>query len=168
NYTTTDVLIRHTGGATNLRYGQLNMQNAYGSELLALPVPLQAQYWTGKNYVTNTADSCTVIPMSSITMGNYRKQLDACETQLSPVGNVTMVAGKLPGTGLRLTKPGANNAGSVDLAINLSANPAGNTCVGATQSAATAANMGWFGANPRSRATFGVYKSVFIYIREMY
>ncbi|MGV8893976.1 MAG: DUF6701 domain-containing protein [Burkholderiaceae bacterium] len=155
-------------GITRIRYGQLKMQNAYGTELLALPIPLQAQYWNGTIYVPNTADSCTVIPMSSITMGNYRKQLNACETQLSPVGNVTMVAGKLPGTGLLLTKPGANNAGSVDLAINLSATTAGNTCVSGTESVATAANMPWFGFNPRSRATFGVYKSVFIYIREMY
>jgi MSHA biogenesis protein MshQ len=158
------------GSGTKLRYGRLKMQNAYGSELLALPVPLEAQYWAGSYYVTNTADSCTVIPMSSITMGNYRKQLGACETQISPVGNATMVAGKLPGTGLRLTNPGVNNAGSVDLGINLGAIPTGNTCVAATESAASAANMSWFGANPGARATFGVYKNAneFIYTREMY
>lgn len=150
------------------RFGRLRMRNVYGSELLALPVPMEAQYWAGSYYVTNAADSCMVVPMSSITMGNYLKQLNACETQLTPVGNVTMVAGKLSGTGLLLTKPGVNNAGSVDLAINVSAIAAGNTCVGATQSAATAANMPWLGPNLGSRATFGIYKSPLIYRRENY
>jgi MSHA biogenesis protein MshQ len=106
--------------------------------------------------------------MASISMGNYLKQLNACETQLTPVGNVTLLAGRLPGAGLVLTKPGLNNGGSVDLAINVSAIPAGNTCVGAAQSAATAANMPWFGPNQASRATFGIYRAPIIYRRENY
>ncbi|MDO8447624.1 MAG: LamG-like jellyroll fold domain-containing protein [Rhodoferax sp.] len=161
-------LAQQETNTTKIRYGRLRLQNAYGSELLALPVPLEAQYWTGNYYAANGADNCTVIPISSITMGNYLKQLNACETQLSPAGNVTMVAGKLPGTGLVLTKPGANNAGSVDLAINVSGIAAGNTCVGAAQSAATAANMPWFGPNQGARATFGIYRSPLIYRRENY
>ncbi len=155
-------------GSAAIRSGRLRLQNAYGSELLALPVPLEAQYWAGSYYVTNAADSCTVLPMASITMDNYLKQLNACETQLSPVGNVALVAGKFPGTGLVLTKPGVGNAGSVDLAINVSATAAGNTCVSATQSAASAANMPWFGPNVDARATFGIYKSPLIYRRENY
>ncbi|MGS0743392.1 DUF6701 domain-containing protein [Glaciimonas sp. GG7] len=154
--------------ATKLRYGRLKMQNAYGSELLALPVPLEAQYWSGKYYLTNTADSCTVIPISGVVMGNYQKQLLACTTQLSPSGNPTLLAGKLSGAGLILSKPGLGNGGSVDLALNLSATAAGNTCVSATQSAATGANLGWFGFNPVARATFGLYRSSIIYQREGY
>ena len=154
------------GGATNFRYGRLKLSNAYGSSLLDLPVPLEAQYWTGSYYATNTLDSCAVIPISSIKMGNYLGQLNACETKLSPTGSVTLTAGKL--SGLVLTKPGAANAGSVDLAINVSAIATGNTCVGATQSAATAANMPWFGSNLGARASFGVYKSPLIYRRENY
>ncbi|KAF3998986.1 DUF6701 domain-containing protein [Glaciimonas immobilis] len=156
------------GPATSLRYGRLKMQNAYGSELLALPVPLEAQYWTGSYYVTNTNDSCTVIPISSIKMSNYLKRLNACKTQLAPVGNITMVAGKLPGAGLVLTKPGVSNAGSVDLAINLTGAAVGNTCVGPAESQATSANIPWFGLNPGARATFGLYRSRFIYQREIY
>ncbi|QRX83435.1 DUF6701 domain-containing protein [Glaciimonas sp. PAMC28666] len=156
------------GAPTSLRYGRLKMQNAHGSELLALPVPLEAQYWTGSYYVTNTADSCTVIPASSITMSNYQKQLVACETQLAPTGNSTLAGGKLPGAGLVLTKPGGGNVGSVDLSVNLGATATGNSCVSAVQSAATAAKIPWFGVNPAARATFGLYKSSIIYQREMY
>ncbi len=155
-------------GVVALRHGRLRMQNAYGSELLALPVPLEAQYWASSYYATNTLDNCSVIPMSSIKMGNYLKQLGACETQISPVGNVTLVAGKLPGAGLVLSPPGTNNAGSVDLSLNLTSLAAGTTCVGPIESAATAANMPWFGANPGARAAFGVYKSPILYRRENY
>ena len=157
------------GSPTRLRYGRLQMKNAYGSELLALPVPLEAQYWSvGGYYVTNTDDSCTRVPASSIVMGNYLKQLSACETQISPLGNVSLLAGKLPGAGLVFSRPGTGNAGSVDLSINVSASTSGNTCVGPIESAATAANMPWFGANPGARATFGVYKNSLIYQRENY
>lgn len=156
-------------GTALIRSGRLRMQNSYGSELLALPVPLEAQYWHASGYyVTNVNDSCTVLPISSVTMGNYQNQLNACETQLTPVGNVTLAAGGLPGAGLVLTRPGAGNSGSVDLAVNVTAIPAGNTCVGAAQTAATAANMPWFGPNLGARATFGIYRSRLIYRRENY
>ena len=157
-----------TLGIVPLRFGRLQMQNAYGSELLALPIAMQAQYWAGAYYTTNTDDSCTAIPVSSITMGNYLKQLSACKTQLSPTSSVTMSAGKLSATALVLTKPGANNSGSVDLAMNLGATPSGSVCLGTTASSATAANMLWFGTNPTARAVFGVIKSPIIYARENY
>ena len=153
-------------GSAPIRSGRLRLQNAYGSELLALPLALDAQYWAGSFYSTNLADGCTVIPMASIAMGNYQKQLNACETQISPVGSVTLVGGRLPGAGLVLSKPGAGNAGSVDLAINAGTTPSGTTCVAAAESAASAGNMPWFGPNQGARATFGIYKSPIIYRRE--
>ncbi len=131
-------------------------------------MPLVAQYWNGSFYVTNTNDSCTVLPMSSITLGNYVGQLNACETQLSPTGSITFSAGKLPGAGLVLSRPGAGNSGSVQLQVNVSNVAAGRTCVGATESNATAANLPWFGPNQDARATFGLYKSRLIYSRENY
>lgn len=101
-------------------------------------------------------------------MNNYIKNLNACETQLSPVGNLVFAGGLLPGPGVKLTKPGSGNAGSVNLTVNVSATPAGKTCVGVAESNATAGNIPWFGANPVSRATFGIYKTPIIYMRENY
>lgn len=160
------------GTNVRLRYGRLRMQNAYGSELLALPVPLEAQYWNGNFYVVNADDSCTTLPMGSIVMSNFTGNLQACETQITPTGTQTLVNGRIPG-GLVLTRPGKDNAGvsnsgSVDLAINVTATAAGNTCVGSTPSAATAANRPWFGPNLGGRATFGIYRSPLIYLRENY
>jgi hypothetical protein len=158
------------GAKTRMRLGRLKLDNVYGSALLPLSVPLAAQYWSGSGsgWASNTQDSCTVLPISSISMGNYSKQLNACETRLTPVGNVVMDAGKLPG--LRLSSPGAPNAGSVDLAINVGAAAVGNNCVSpdGSVSAATAADMPWFGVRQGARATFGIYKSPIIYQREIY
>lgn len=157
------------GDSVRLRFGRLQMKNAYGSELLPLPVPLEAQYWVASGYyVTNKADSCTVIPTSSVVMGNYLKQLVACDTQLAPAGSTTLQAGKLPGAGLVLSRPNAGHAGSVDLQLNVTAQPFGATCVRPASSMATAAGTPWFGAGPTARATFGIYKSRLIYSRENY
>ena len=157
-----------TEGSAPIRSGRLYLQNGYGSELLALPMVLTTQYWNGNNYATNTADSCTVLAASSITMGNYQKQLNACETQLSPTGNISFSAGKASGAGLVLSKPGAGNGGSVDLSFNAGSTASGNTCVSASATPATAANRPWFAPNQGGRATFGVFKSPIIYSRENY
>jgi len=157
------------GDATRLRYGRLQLKNAYGSELLALPVPLEAQYWTPAGYyTTNIDDSCTVLSPGTVVMRGYTKQLNACETQLLPARAVTLLAGKLPQAGLVLTKPGAGNAGSVDLSINLGTVARDKTCLSADESLASAARQPWLGTDPSARATFGIYKSTKIYTRENY
>jgi len=157
-------------GSALLRSGRLRLQNTYGSELLALPIPLEAQYWNGSSYIRNQLDNCTMVPASSIAMNNYKNNLSnalpVCETQLvytSGTGLLVNGASNL----LRLSKPGSGNNGSVDLTINLNtAN--GQTCIAAAESNATAANIPWFGTNPSSRATFGIYKTPIIYLRENY
>lgn len=159
------------------RYGRLRLANAHGSELLDLPVAMETQYWNGTLFALNSADNCTSIAASNITMGNYQKNLAPCETAAS-------ISGRFSGgrSNLKLVKPGAGNNGSVDLTVNLGAAASGQTCVAplpATQQAATAANQSylqgkWSGTNydrnPSGRATFGVYKNAneFIYMREMY
>jgi hypothetical protein len=147
--------------ASPFKYGRLWLANGYGSELLPLAFSLTAQYWNGTTYQTNQQDSCTVVPASSIAMGNYKKSLNACETQISTGGS--MSAGRLS-TGL--SAPGNGNQGSVDLSVNLNS-ASGTTCNSASASSASSANLPWFGsANPSARATFGIYKSPLIYMRE--
>jgi len=156
-------------GTANIRSGRLRLANAYGSELLNLPVSLEAQHWTaGGFYTRNTDDSCTVIPMASLILANYTGQLNACEAQITPTGSQTLAAGRLAAPGLVLTRPGAGNSGSVELTLNTGAAAAGQTCVGAASSAATAGNLPWLAPNPTARATFGIYRSRLIYSRENY
>jgi MSHA biogenesis protein MshQ len=154
-------------GTAVIRSGRLQLGSAYGSELLDLPIPLEAQYWAaGGYYVTNRDDACTSFNISSIILSSFTQNLSACETQFSPTGSQTLAGGKLP---LRLTRPGAGNNGSVSLALNVGAVASGSTCVSGASSAATAANLPWFGGvNPAGRATFGVYRTPLIYRRESY
>lgn len=152
-----------------IRSGQLALGSAHGSELLGLTIPIETRYWTAGGYYTvNADDTCTMIPASSITMGAYTKNLAACETRLAPIGDLGFDGGALASP-LRLSAPGAGNNGSVDLRVTVGTVASGNTCLGATQSAATEAKVPWLTTNT-ARATFGVYKGAdeFIYQRENY
>ncbi len=155
-------------GSTTLRYGRLQLLNAYGSELLNLPLTLRAQYWNGSAWVTNTDDSCTAItaPTSGsgltfypeVAAGAPGNHLSAAETTATV--NVT---GRLASgdAGLRFSRPGAGNSGYVDISIPLAVRPWlqfpwGISAVNPT------------GLNPTGRATFGIYRSRLIYSRENY
>ena len=164
---------RQVGADANIRFGRMIIGNALGSELLDLPMQLRVQYWSTSGYVTNTDDSCTTIAAANVALGSYKRNLSACETTLSfPSGQ--FVSGVRT---FRLTKPGANNQGSVDLTVNLGATASGNTCAPAT-AAATTANRPylrgqWSGSvnydqNPGGRASFGVYRGndEVVFVRE--
>jgi MSHA biogenesis protein MshQ len=151
-------------GSATLRYGRLQLLNAYGSELLALPVPLRAQYWNGIAWVTNADDSCTSItaPTSGagltfypeVAAGVMGNHLSAAETAASVNASGKLVSGS---AGLKFSKPGSGNSGYVDISIPLASKPW--------------VQFPWGGGgnvNPSGRATFGIYKSRLIYSRENY
>lgn len=138
--------------------GRLNISNAYGSELLALPVNVAAQYWNGSAWVTSGTDSVTTLNASLVsssnwtnfTPGNWQKLFAASTwgTGATSVIPATAVFTLANGVGsFTLTAPGAGNTGSVDITPNAPAYLLpGNT----------------------ARAAFGVYKGNpnFIYQRE--
>lgn len=134
------------------RYGRIRLANAYGSELLDLPIPMGPQYWNGTAFVNNAADACTRFAAADFSLGNYQLNLGAGETTVS-------ISGGLPAN-LRLTKPGAGNNGSVDLILNLGA--IGKAYLQGKWSGTT------FTENPMARATFGIHKTPLIYFRENY
>lgn len=164
---------------TKVRHGRLKLTSAHGSELLALPVPMKLEYWNGvSGWNTNTLDSCSNFSNTNFSLefpaGTATKpnNLAACETVVS----TPAVA---PAQKILLSAPGAGNSGWTNLTLNL-ASPAGNQCVavGAAGPVPVSAGMpwlqyNWFGtglANPKVRATFGVYKNAneFIYLRELH
>jgi MSHA biogenesis protein MshQ len=160
-----------------MRFGRFAMGNANGSQLLPLTVRVEAQYWSGTAFVTNTLDSCSTITSTDYAMSNYTGNLSGsptCETAIS--GGGTLSAGR--GT-LIFAAPGTGNDGSVTLTANLGASASGSTCTtqGASPISATTANLphllgnwngGNYDTNPSARASFGVYKGSeeVIYIRE--
>ena len=163
-------------GTTPIRSGRLKIQNAHGSELRALPLDVTAQFYNGTGFVINSADNCTTLAPGNIMMGNWQRNLTACETGLS--GGGTLAGGQLlPGAQLRLGPPGVGNDGSVDLTARLGA-AAGATCsdalpVGPPYAAGIVTSTGatWLqpspGSDPAARATFGIYRDRLIYRREI-
>lgn len=167
-------------GSPLLRAGRARLTNANGSELLALPVPLKLEYYSGatQGWRTNTLDTCTAIAAGNLAFAfpvgttSAPNNLAACETAVT-------VTGAAPSYTLSLAKPGAGNNGWADVTLNLGATAAGNTCtaVGASTPAATTASAPWLQydwkgaglANPAARATFGVFRSgPIIHMHELY
>jgi len=161
----------------SMRFGRLVIRNANGTQLLPLPVRVEAQYWSGaptSAFITNTLDNCTSIASADIAMGNYTDNLSACETAISGGGALGM-GRKI----LLLAAPGSGNNGSVNLTVNLGAAASGNTCTtqGGAQGSATTANDphlqgnwtgGAYDVNPTARATFGITRGAeeVIFVRE--
>jgi hypothetical protein len=147
------------------RYGKLALLNAHGSELLSLPLQVEAQYWNGSAYVRNAADNCTAIPLLSVVLKNYKRNLNACETRLT--AGAAMNRGVL---GMLLTAPGVGNSGSVDVEVNLGATAsADKTCISPLEVPAISGVLPWFGdVDPVARATFGIYKTPVVYMRESF
>jgi len=163
-------------GTTDIRFGRLFMQNAYGTGGTILPVPLQLQYWSGSNFVVNGDDSCTTLNRSEIAMDfTPVSNLTACETA---VNTATVPFASGVGT-LILGAPGTSNNGSVLLTANLDS-AAGLFCDPASYVAATDASKAyllgrWDGGaayddKPSARAAFGIYGQPrnFIFFRENY
>jgi MSHA biogenesis protein MshQ len=162
-------------------YGRLRLQNANGSQLIAMPIPITTEYWNGSVFVTNNFDHCTggaaaSIAVANIAIGNLQTVTGMTTAMVSPpvLGGV-FNAGR---GSLRLPAPGAGRRGSVDVSVNLTGVAAGASCT-AGMPASTGSGLGylqgaWCGANadddPTARATFGIYRNSnqFIYQQENY
>ncbi|KVW93352.1 hypothetical protein ABW22_14585 [Thiobacillus denitrificans] len=166
----------------DIRFGQLVLTNAHGSELLNLPVPIETRYWNGAGFVRNAADFCTRLAADNVSLSNWQRDLNACETSVllpAPPGRFIAGQGNLRLSAPGLSAPGASNTGSVDLTPQLGAIAGGTACVGGVATAAVAASQSWlqgrwtggdYDQNPAARASFGLYRGSksLIYLREMY
>ncbi|MDP1527278.1 MAG: DUF11 domain-containing protein [Rhodocyclaceae bacterium] len=155
-----------TEGTVSIRSGRVRLANAFGSELLALSIPVSLEYWDGieSRWRPNTLDTCTAILSSDLAFAfpaSTKNQLVACETA------VTSVSGTAPAFRVNLAAPGSGNYGWTDLTLNLALSASGNRCtsVGASSPVATTSNKPWLqfnwagsgAANPTARAGFGLY-----------
>lgn len=139
--------------------GRFRMANAYGSELLALPVTSLAEYYSGQGWAQNASDNCTALsaaptspqnvlsPTTGLTVGTT-----ALTCNSGACGTATALAGNL---GLSLSAPGVT--GYLDLTLNLP------SWLEYPWRSATA-------TDPTARATFGVFKgnNKVVYRRERY
>jgi MSHA biogenesis protein MshQ len=158
-------------GSNAIRYGRLRLDNAYGSELLKLNVPIALEYWTGTAWSNNSLDLCSALTANHFSFSFPGPNLAACETALA-------VSGAAPNYTLELSAPGLGNNGQATLSPQLGSTAGGNQCsvVGGPGPAAVPANLPWLqydwsGAgvgNPAAVAVFGIHKSNVIDLREIY
>ena len=144
-----------TAAGKEMRFGRLRLQNANGSQLIAMPIPISAQYWNGSGFVTNTLDNCTSVA-GNVVVGNPQPAGFA-------VGAATVGGAFAAGIGsLRLPAPNAR--GSVDVTVDLTTGAPNKTYLQGAWTGAT------YTYNPTARATFGVYRNTdkFIYQQENY
>jgi MSHA biogenesis protein MshQ len=134
--------------------GRLQLATAVGSELLRLPVPMNAQYWSGKAWANNSADNKSEISFFIDYTSCARKLAlaarmgsDNCDLELLKAQGAGALlkdgAGKL-----WLGAPGVGNVGSAWIKVKDNFPP-------------------WL-PSTRARAVFGVHKSPLIYLREVY
>ena len=166
--------------AMPLRSGRLWLSNVFGSEKTALQLPVQAQYWTGRAWVLNSADSCTSVPATSVVRSGYLNyQGSATAAWTTTPGALAILGGN--GT-ISLSAPSpAGSTGSVDLALNLGSTTTDVSCL-ASHPSSTGANLPWLrGRNgscastwdrdPAARASFGVATPETrktVHVRELY
>jgi MSHA biogenesis protein MshQ len=175
-------------GSTELRYGRLRLQNAYGSELLDLPLSFKAEYWDGMGWALNSLDTDTTLTagLTFTAVGtditSYTCVLEPANVSAKGCGaaltgakaNRAFLQGGVSGTdsngvagfagnfNLWLKAPGSGHAGAINV----------------TGTAPTWLQYVWSGStlsNPTARATFGIYgggasggKNPIIYRRENY
>ena len=141
-----------------MRYGRVALQNAHGSELQNLPVPLRAEYWNGSFWVLNTDDSC-----SSLGSAVANLLLTRVPVGLATSPSPAMLNFSLGDAGLTFSAPGAGNTGYVDIEASLSA-------AGLSYLLWDWDGDGSADDNPSGRATFGIYRGSgeTIFMRENY
>jgi hypothetical protein len=137
-------------GTGEMRFGRLRLINASGSEMRPLPMPLTAQYWNGAGFVGNAADNCTAIAAPGLTFFAETADNRLAAGEVTASFNATLVAGNAD---LRLSAPGVNNFGYLDLSI------AAPDWLKYNWDGVDQAEDGeLFDDNPRARASFGKRK----------
>src|SRR5690606_10209646 len=69
-----------TEESMTVRSGRLKLFNSFGSDKLELTLPMQTQYWSGRAWVLNGADSCTSISVESVVRAQYLDHKGAATT----------------------------------------------------------------------------------------
>lgn len=138
-------------GAVRVLSGRLQVASMYGSELLTMPVPVSAQYWTGGaagRWENSVNDSASVIVPSAanLAFANCTGPLATnCAGALAPVSAAPFTLAAGAGT-VRLAAPGAGRSGSAELRVN---------------------STPWLPSTV-GKVVFGLFRTRLDYVREVY
>ncbi|MEE8262856.1 MAG: DUF6701 domain-containing protein, partial [Gammaproteobacteria bacterium] len=150
---------------TELRFGRLVLESAFGSGLYALDVPLRTEYYDGTNFVPVTEDNCTAMSKTNLILSNDDEATQTDGDIL--VGSATTTASiannpfSLGDADLSFTPPGPTDDGYVDITVNLPG-------LGMTWLRYDWDGDGNHDDDPTARVSFGLFQGPmqFIYLRE--
>ncbi|GAB2902697.1 MSHA fimbrial biogenesis protein MshQ [Uliginosibacterium flavum] len=172
-------------GTATLYFGRMRVENAYGSPLLSLRVPMYAQIWNGTTFVKNVADGCTQLTVpSSSTITAVTAPALYCTGGVGLYGALAGVTASFNGTasagtanlvagdaGVLLSRPTNNGGGYLDFSplvpdyLKYNVDGADQTLPGCTTPGDSYLNDD----NPRARIRFGARRNDnIIYLREVY
>ena len=111
------------GTAPELRHGRIKLNNGFGSELQAIAVNGELQYYDGSQYIRNADDVCSNLNLPSL---EFLPKVDSDTAQVG--GGSSDVSLRSPGIAeqgviwVDFTAPGDSNTGQVDYWFNLDSN----------------------------------------------
>jgi MSHA biogenesis protein MshQ len=147
--------IAFTGGNKEQRWGRLALDNAFGSELLPLEIPVRTEYQSSGDFITNTDDSCTPYTSANISFSNHNGI--TAGANLTATGAGTLISGVDDDVNPLVLSNTLQEIGFVDVAHTID----------------FWLQYDWdndtnHDNNPGSRATWGIFAGPdeFIYIRE--
>jgi len=128
----------------DMRYGRLQMENAYGPETSGLEIPFQAEYYTSDGFVLNAADGCWSYNTADVSLD--QSDLSGGSTSVTALSDTLSGGVSPPGRGVLLEAPGAENRGDVIATFAVPLWLQGDF------------NEDGSLGDPSARATFGVYR----------
>jgi MSHA biogenesis protein MshQ len=174
-----------TEGTAYIEIGRLSLANGFVTGGLSLQLPVRAHFWSGKSWIVNAADSCTVISNSRIALSGYLDSKgSATAAWTTTVANAVTLAGGQGSFTLTAPSP-SGSTGSVSVAANLGTGTADTSCLPThTAMVAPALDLSFlrgkngncaasnaYAADPSARATFGVFSAEAkkaVHTRELY
>lgn len=172
-------------GSSVQRFGVLRLDNAYGSELLPIRVPVRALYCNAVSgtscteWRNNTDDSCTAVNAATLQIGSIVKPVGSALALATPPAGVT-VTQAAPGRWTLMLTPSAMGIGSADILLNLGGAVTTSSCTTLTSPVGGGVPTpvldylagNWCGTNydrtAVARIRFGSPKAPYIYLRERY
>lgn len=147
-----------------LRSGRLRLFNAFGNNTSPLAMAVQAHYWSGKAWVLNSADSCSLVPTTAVATAQFLDHQGKAASAWTTSPTALSVSGGH--ATLTVQPPPSGRAGSVDLSLNLGSTPLDASCQN-SHPTTVGAGLPWlrarngacgttWDADPSARATFGV------------
>jgi MSHA biogenesis protein MshQ len=162
--------------AAKVRYGRMRIQNASGSDQIALLMPVFLEYWSGSGWSLNAVDtSCTSLVASPSAYGGNTAANSCYGTGCTGVsaGSVgSLYETRVKGVAPNLPTPSYSSPTfSFGQRNVLLAAPKASGTIGISIEVPTWLKIGPIdptGVNPSATLRFGTYNSRFIFLRENY